>query len=48
MPEGLKEAHHQNDLVVESCYKEKGLKNDEERLETLFELYESMLKDEES
>ncbi|TGN29178.1 class I SAM-dependent DNA methyltransferase [Empedobacter tilapiae] len=46
MPEDLKEAHRKNDLVVESCYREKPFTSDEERLEYLFKLYEKMTKTE--
>lgn len=46
MPADLKEAHQQNDMVVESCYREKPFTSDEERLEYLFKLYEKMIKDE--
>lgn len=42
MPKGLKEAHHQLDLVIEKCYRNKPFENDEERLEYLFKLYEEM------
>ena len=44
MPEDLREAHHQLDLLVESCYQEKPFVNDEERLACLFKLYEKMTK----
>lgn len=46
MPADLKEAHQQNDIAVESCYREKPFTSDEERLEYLFKLYEKMIKDE--
>ncbi|MFH1118254.1 MAG: DNA methyltransferase [Bacteroidota bacterium] len=46
MPEGLSEAHHQNDLAVERCYRSKPFESDEERLEYLFKLYEQMIADE--
>lgn len=46
MPADLKEAHHQNDIAVESCYREKPFTSDEERLEYLFKLYEKMIKEE--
>jgi hypothetical protein len=39
MPDDLREAHHRLDLIVESCYQDKPLANDEERLECLFRLY---------
>lgn len=44
MPESLKEAHHQLDLAIEKCYKSTPFRNDEERLEHLFKLYEEMTK----
>lgn len=43
MPEGLREAHRQNDLAVERCYRSKLFESDEERLEYLFRLYEEMI-----
>jgi len=43
MPQGLKEAHHQLDLAIEKCYRNKPFENDEERLEYLFKLYEKMI-----
>ena len=43
MPEGLREAHRQNDLAVERCYRLKPFESDEERLEYLFKLYEQMI-----
>lgn len=46
MPEGLKEAHHQNDLAVERCYRSNPFNSDEERLEYLFNLYEKMIEEE--
>ena len=46
MPEGLKEAHHQNDLAVERCYRSTPFSSDEERLEYLFNLYEKMIQEE--
>ena len=45
MPQGLKEAHHQLDLAIEKCYRNKPFESDEERLEYLFKLYEEMIKD---
>ncbi|MBK8244828.1 MAG: class I SAM-dependent DNA methyltransferase [Saprospiraceae bacterium] len=48
MPDGLREAHHQLDLAVESCYRAKPFETDEERLEYLFKLYEQMIEDEKS
>ena len=46
MPKGLKEAHHQNDLAVERCYRSTPFSSDEERLEYLFKLYEKMIQEE--
>jgi len=46
MPDGLREAHHQNDLAVEKCYRDKPFKSDEERLSYLFKLYEEMIAEE--
>ena len=48
MPDGLHEAHHQLDLVVERCYRSKPFESDEERLEYLFKLYEQMIEEEKS
>lgn len=46
MPQGLKEAHHQLDLAIEKCYRNKPFESDEERLEYLFKLYEEMIAEE--
>ncbi len=46
MPEGLREAHHQNDIIIEKCYRSTPFKSDEERLEYLFKLYEKMIAEE--
>ena len=46
MPEGLRDAHHLNDLTIESCYRSKPFICDEERLEYLFKLYEKMIAEE--
>jgi len=46
MPDGLREAHRQNDLAVERCYRSKPFESDEERLEYLFKLYEQMIAEE--
>lgn len=48
MPEGLREAHHQNDLAIERCYRPKPFESDEERLEFLFKLYEQMIEEEQN
>lgn len=42
MPEGLHRAHHDLDLVIESCYRRKPFESDEKRLEYLFKMYEIM------
>jgi len=47
MPAGLREAHLQNDLAVERCYRSKVFESDEERLECLFKLYEQMTTEDE-
>ncbi|UZD21153.1 class I SAM-dependent DNA methyltransferase [Algoriphagus halophytocola] len=46
MPEGLREAHRQNDLAIERCYRSRPFESDEERLEYLFKLYEKMIEEE--
>jgi hypothetical protein len=46
MPDGLREAHHQNDIAVERCYRSTPFTSDEERLEYLFKLYEKMIQEE--
>lgn len=46
MPEGLREAHLQNDLAIERCFRSKPFESDEERLEYLFKLYEKMIQEE--
>lgn len=46
MPVSLRDAHHFLDLAVERCYRSKPFSNDEERLETLFKLYEQMIEEE--
>jgi hypothetical protein len=46
MPDGLREAHRQNDLAVERCYRSRPFESDEERLEFLFKLYEQMIEEE--
>lgn len=42
MPEGLRDAHRNLDIAVESCYRAKPFASDEERLSHLFKLYEQM------
>lgn len=44
MPANLRAAHHELDMIVESCYRKEAFTNDEERLEHLFKLYEKMTK----
>lgn len=46
MPDGLREAHHQNDLAIERCYRSRPFESDEERLEYLFKMYEQMIEEE--
>jgi hypothetical protein len=48
MPADLLAAHKANDLAVEKCYRDESFKNDEERLEHLFALYEKMIAEEKS
>jgi len=43
MPDGLREAHYQNDIIIEKCYRSTPFKSDEERLEYLFKQYEKMI-----
>lgn len=42
MPPNLREAHDENDHLVDSLYKKGGFRNDKERLAALFDLYEKM------
>jgi len=44
MPADLREAHDENDHIVDQLYRQKGFINDEERLSMLFNLYEQMTK----
>jgi len=46
MPDDLREAHHQNDILVDRLYRLKPYENDEERLADLFALYEKMTEEE--
>jgi hypothetical protein len=46
MPKDLRDAHHQNDIAVDLCYRSKPFDSDEERLEYLFKLYEQMIAEE--
>lgn len=43
MPKALRDAHDQLDLAIEGCYRSRPFGSDEERLEYLFNLYETML-----
>ena len=43
MPPVLKKAHQELDKAVDKCYVSKTFKNDKERIEFLFELYEEYL-----
>ena len=42
MPDDLREAHHKLDLIVEKCYRNKPFKDDNERLQVLFQMYKEM------
>ena len=42
MPDDLREAHHNLDLIVDSCYRERPFADENERLEWLLKLYEKM------
>lgn len=42
MPADLREAHDENDHIVDSLYQKGGFTNDEDRLAALFDLYEQM------
>lgn len=46
MPSGLKQAHEELDQAIERIYRLAPFRNDEERLEYLFKLYDDMLKQE--
>lgn len=46
MPDGLREAHRLNDIIIEKCYRSTPFSSDEERLEYLFKLYEKMIAEE--
>jgi hypothetical protein len=43
MPSDLRQAHEQNDEVLERIYIGRRFRNDTERLEKLFELYTEMV-----
>jgi len=44
MPEDLRQAHHELDLAVDRLYSTKPYSGDEDRLASLFSLYEQMTK----
>lgn len=46
MPADLREAHEENDYLVDNLYKKGGFTNDEDRLTALFALYEQMIEKE--
>lgn len=46
MPHMLREAHADNDVLVDSLYRKSGFESDEERLAALFKLYEKMTAEE--
>lgn len=42
MPDDLREAHHNLDVIIEKCYQNKPFKDDNERLQVLFKMYKEM------
>lgn len=44
MPKGLLQAHQELDTAIEQCYRLQPFKNDTERLEYLFKMYEEMVR----
>jgi len=44
MPQDLRDAHHQLDLIVDSCYRDRPFADENERLEWLLKLYEKTTK----
>ena len=42
MPDDLREAHHNLDVIIEKCYQNKPFKDDNERLQILFKMYKEM------
>lgn len=44
MPTDLRDAHDENDHIVDQLYRQKGFADDNERLSVLFDLYEQMTK----
>lgn len=45
MPTDLREAHEENDRLVDGLYSKVALTNDDERLEILFDMYSQMIKE---
>ncbi|MFV0289908.1 MAG: type IIL restriction-modification enzyme MmeI [Mangrovibacterium sp.] len=43
MPAALLQAHQDNDLIIERCFRSTPFRSDEERLEYLFKMYEKMV-----
>ena len=43
MPKDLINAHKNLDLIIDSCYKKRPFNDDDERLMSLFKLYEKMV-----
>ena len=44
MPQDLREAHHQLDVIVDSCYRDRPFADENERLELLLKLYDKLTK----
>jgi len=44
MPQDLRDAHHQLDLIVDRCYRDRPFSDENERLEWLLKLYDRMTK----
>ncbi len=44
MPQDLRDAHHQLDLIVDSCYRDRPFADENERLELLLKLYDKLTK----
>lgn len=42
MPNDLRDAHHNLDLIIEKCYQNKPFKDNNERLQVLFKMYKEM------
>ena len=42
MPQDLRDAHHQLDLIVDSCYRDRPFADENERLEWLLKMYDKM------